>query len=265
MYEGKLQFSKKQLVGMVSEWKKRMTFFKERNIVPYLVVGPTALEVYPEDLPSTIQKRFNETRIDQMSRRFEQFPHVFVDLRPVLNQKKEHNLYLKLDPHWNNRAGMIVTEELMNRLKKEHFSSLDLSYLKRYNWRTDYVQTGHLRKLLPKNNYKEAIPMATTQDAAEVADKFGFEMPANFPYPDLFEFHFVNKKSPNKYKLLIIRDSFGDAVFPFLKDGFAETLVIWDDWEYRLNENIIEAYQPDIVIYITYDKMLERYIERKTN
>lgn len=264
MYEGIFLFRKEQLDGMVSEWKKRMAFFKKRNIVPYLVVGPTAHEVYPEDLPLTIQKRFKETRIDQVSQQFEKyFPGVFVDLRPVFNRKKQHNLYLKLDPHWNNRAGMAVTEELMNRLKKEHFLSLDLSYLQQYVWRTDYVKTGHLRKLLPKNNFKEAVPMATIQDAAQAADKFGFEIPANFPYPDLFEFHFVHKNSPNKYKLLIIRDSFGDAVFPFLKDGFAETLIIWDNWEYRLNEHIIDAYQPDVVIYVTYDKMLEEYIERK--
>lgn len=264
IYEGRFLFNEKQLDGMVSNWKKRMAYFEQRNIVPYLVVGPTALEVYSEDLPSTIQKRSQETILGQMSGRFEkEFPDLFIDLRPVLKQKKAHNLYFKLDPHWNNRAGIAVTEEVLKRLKKEHFPALDLSYLSRYTWTIDYVKTGHLRKLLPQNNIKEAIPIATIQDGAEAADKFGFEMPANFLYPDYFELHFVNKKSPNKYKLLIIRDSFGDAVFPFLKDGFAETLVIWDNWEYRLNENIIETYKPDVVIYITYDRMLERYIEPK--
>jgi hypothetical protein len=264
VYEGDRQLTPAQLDSFEAEWLHRKAFFQQHNVVPYLIIAPSALEVYPEDLPFNIVKRYEDSRIDQLRKRFQKrLPGILVDLKPVFEKSKQHNLYRKLDNHWNMRAGFAATEELLNRLKRDHFPVLSTSYLGRYKWTTDYVKNGYLGSFLPKNSTVEAIPVPDYQDQAELAENFGFPPPSDFMYPDQFEFHYVHSKPKNKLKLLIIRDSFGDAVFSFLKEGFAETLVIFDSWQYGLNKEIVAAYKPDVVIYITYEAHLMNQIRKK--
>lgn len=261
IYEGQRQLTTAQLDSFEAEWRRRKAFFRQHNVIPYLVIGPSALEVYPEDLPINIVAMSSESRIDQLRKRFQKhLPGICVDLVPVFEKNKQNNLYFKLDNHWNKHAGFVVTEELLRRLKRDHFPELDLSYLQHYRWTTDYVRIGHLSTFLPRNSETEAIPVPHHNDLADLAEPFGFPVTPDFMYPDQFEFHFVHRKPKNKLRLLIIRDSFGDAVFPFLKEGFAETLVIFDSWKYGLNEEIVTTFKPDVVVYITYETHLLNYI-----
>jgi len=261
IYEGDRQLTPVQLDSFEAEWLRRKVFFKQHNVIPYLIIAPSALEAYPEDLPFNIVKRYPDSRIDQLRKRFQRrLPGLWVDLKPVLEKGKRHNLYFKLDNHWNKRAGFVVTEALMNRLKHSHFPELNTRYLRRYKWTTDYVKIGHLASFLPNNSAAEAIPIAHYHEQAELVEKMGFPPPPEFMYPEQFELHFVHRNPKNKLKLLIIRDSFGDAVFPFLKEGFAETLVIFDSWKYGLNQEIVTAFKPDVVIYITYETHMLNYI-----
>lgn len=263
IYEGERQLTAAQLDSFEAEWRKRKAFFNQHQAVAYLVVAPSALEAYSEDLPFNVVKRYPDSRINQLRKRFQQhLPGLLVDLKPVLEKEKNHNLYFKLDNHWNKRAGFAVTQELMKRLKHDRFPELNTEYLGQYKWTTNYVKIGHLASFLPRNSIAEAIPEPHYNEEADLVEKFGFPSPPEFMYPEQFEFHFVHRKPKNKLKLLIIRDSFGDAVFPFLKEGFAETLVIFDSWKYGLNKEIITAYKPDVVIYITYETHVLNYIRK---
>lgn len=75
------------------------------------------------------------------------------------------------------------------------------------------------------------------------------------------QLHFANKKAKNKLKILVIRDSFGGAILPFVKEAFAESVFIFDSWNYRLNKSILASYQPAVVLYITYDPSLHNQID----
>lgn len=261
IYEGNQQLTQKQLDSLEVEWERRSTFFKQHNTIHYLAIAPTALEVYPEDLPFNIVKRHPDSHSEQLRKRLP--PSFYIDLKPILKKEKTHNLYFKLDNHWNKRAGFVVAEALMNKMKKDHFPELSTNYFKQYKWTTSYTENGYLGSFLPKKYRTEKIPEPIYQDQALMADKFGFEPPSDFIYKDQFETHYIHNKPKNKLKLLIIRDSFGEAVVPFLKEGFAETLVIFDSWKYGLNSEIITAYKPDVVVYITYELFILNYIRAK--
>ena len=63
-------------------------------------------------------------------------------------------------------------------------------------------------------------------------------------------------------KILVIRDSFGDQLIPFLKEPFSESVFIFDGWDYGLNKEIIETVKPDIVIFLGLETHIENFIDR---
>ena len=73
-----------------------------------------------------------------------------------------------------------------------------------------------------------------------------------FPYCFEYEMH-NHSKNPSdstKPKLLIISDSFGGAFYPIASEYFRETTKIFDSWQYKLNEPIVENEKPDVMILI---------------
>lgn len=267
IYEGDLNFTPQQLDSFAFEWTKRKHYFDSLGIVVYLVPGPSALEIYPEDLPIHIRKRYPFTRIDQLKQRF-RGPLSGIILDPtqaLLAAKDQGNLYFMLDHHWNNRAGYVVSELVLQQLKKKNAPELDLSFLKEYSWKTETCSTGHIMNLLRISHLREEVPVIDPRyrEKAVLAPNYPLSFVTQNVSAEQQQFHFVNKSAKNKLKVLIIRDSFGNAVYPFLKEAFAETVVIFDGWTYRLNKSVMETYRPDIVIYLSYDPHLESYIAPK--
>jgi hypothetical protein len=46
-----------------------------------------------------------------------------------------------------------------------------------------------------------------------------------------------------------------------MKHSFSRTIFIWDKWQYKLNESIVEAEKPDIYITITLESLLQSLME----
>ena len=80
-------------------------------------------------------------------------------------------------------------------------------------------------------------------------DIAGFTPPKYFSYPDNYEIVIVtNDKSLPK--TLIIRDSYTNALMPFLSNSFSKSTYIWDSWKFKDNMEIVDSEKPDIVINI---------------
>jgi alginate O-acetyltransferase complex protein AlgJ len=67
-----------------------------------------------------------------------------------------------------------------------------------------------------------------------------------------------NSKQP---RLLIISDSFGAALFPFLSENFSRTVKIFDAWQYKLNEDIVNSEKPDAVVLVIDEPILRNFIK----
>ena len=66
----------------------------------------------------------------------------------------------------------------------------------------------------------------------------------------------VITKSEKKYKVLVFRDSFTEAMLPYLSETFGEVEYIWNH-NFNSYQDKIREYKPDIVIH----EMVERYID----
>jgi len=263
IYEGEMNFNEQDLELLEKEWLIRKHYFDSLGIKVYFMPCPTSLEIYPEDLPQTIRKAYPFNRFDQLERRFSRrLPGVFVNLVPVLKAgKKQGAVYFKLDHHWTPMGGYLATKELLGRMKRECFPQLDLSYLSQYSWHEENRNYGHFARLLGRDDLLDYfLTKSGYEDRAEEAPDYELSFPAEGVDPAEKQQRFLLKKPTNKLKILVIRDSFGYELVPFIKEAFSESLFIFDAWNYELNTGIIEAYRPDVVVYETYDPNLWKYI-----
>ena len=64
--------------------------------------------------------------------------------------------------------------------------------------------------------------------------------------------HYMNPNSPNDVRVMIISDSFAKAVNPYLIMGFREVNSLFDSFVCDITPQVIEAYDPDVVIMLYY-------------
>jgi hypothetical protein len=263
IYEGDMNFTAQELEMMEQSWLKRKRYFDSLGIAVYLLPCPTALEIYPEDLPFNIRKRYAFNRFDQIEKQFrKRLPNLVVNPVSVLKAgKKSGNIYFMLDNHWTERGGCLASKLLLEHMKKDRFHDLDLSFFDEYTWIGQYRDFGHFVALIGVPGLKERIEVhgGHVDEALEAPD-LDLVFDHEGISPEEQQYRFVHKNPKKKLKLLVIRDSFGQAVFPFLKEGFAESLFIFDAWHYNMNKPIVEQYRPDVVVFLTYDPGLWKYI-----
>lgn len=254
IYTGKSNFTEEQLKEFNQEWNYRMGFLDSLGISSFWVICPMKHYVYGEHLPFNFNYYAGEARVDQLAKSLSKtFPRLIVNPKQALIKAKNKGVkvYYKNDNHWNLKAGEIVAKQIVARLKTQ-FPNKQIDSPSNYTW-LDTISEGGIHKDFlgiesPLYEFNQ-LPVFQNENALG-APLYDFKVPASFPYPDQFQKRFVQKHPSNNLKVLVIRDSFGDQVLPFLKEVAGETVFIFDEWKYQLNEEIILKYQPDVVIFL---------------
>jgi len=263
-YAGRENFDEKQLDSLNQLWAVRKTFFEEKGIKSYWLLAPIKHSIYFDEIPFKYLRSTKISRVDQIKSIFKNtYPEFVIDPSPeILEASVSDKVFYKMDNHWNFKAGLIATKKLLNRL------SVDFPEIKndiKVKWKDTLLQKGIHYDVLGLDELSETdfVPVLEHKNFKEVK-KFGFVPPEKFPYGWEYERYFKNPNSGNKLKVLVIRDSFGEQMMPFLAESFSETLFIFDKWEYGLNEDIIEFYKPDIIIYITLETLVNNLLYEKS-
>ena len=66
---------------------------------------------------------------------------------------------------------------------------------------------------------------------------------------------------PSLPEAVIFRDSFIDFMMPFLQEHFKKSVFIFDNWQYKYIDKIIDTEKPDIVITFVFESNLHQIIE----
>lgn len=259
-YNGENLFSKEELRLIKTDWKKRVAFIQKNKAKVYFIVAPTALDVYSNELPFYVINKSGTNRRKQLVNELS-FINQLQNIDPTFELKSKRsnpNLYFKYDNHWSQSAGKITANLLFQKMQLTD-PNIQFQFMDQLRSKKKLVKDGYFKKVLLLDQISQSID--EYHSTSQQVEKFGFKIPEKFVYPDSFERHFKNVYAPNKKKVLIICDSFGDALMPFINEGFEETLWIFDNWEYKLNETIIETYKPDIVIFEVYSPHLKNLLQ----
>jgi len=261
IFEGRVRLSNDQLHRIKIEWINRKQYFDQKGIKYYWMICPSKHEIYPEKLPFYAVQSKEMSRVDQLKETMkDDFPNFIIDPREALKAtKKEHNVYFQLDNHWNYIGAREATRVLIDRIAKD-FPDKDISMPDNFFWDDKKVQWGfHYTALgISSLSSTDYFPR-TLRGGGRKVDKYGFTQESEYSYEWEFEERYKNPKSKSDLRVLIIRDSFGDYLRPFIKEAFGESVMIFDYWEYKLNEEIIDTVKPDIVIYENISRFLEVY------
>ena len=265
IFGGKLSFPDDELEKFKQDWTLRKEYLDSSNIKYYWVICPFKHNIYPEYLPFNVFRHHNSQRVDEVKAYLEEsFPDMIIDPTPeLLAAKDSEKVFYQLDNHWNLHAGYITSELLLSRIKQD-FPEDEIADISKFNWRDTIIQNGiHYRVLGIEDLYEiDQIPVFENE-RAEVHEKYGFPPPKGFAYPWNYERRYINENDTSGLVILVIRDSFGNQIVPFMKEPFRESVFIFDAWRYKLNEAIIEVVKPDIVVFLTVETHLESLISDK--
>ena len=253
-YKGNLRFEKSELEALKDELEYRKQYLNKRGCQFYFLIAPVKSSIYSDKIPNHIfrvyKQSLGEQLIEYLNKNSEVKPvNVYQVLR--LNREKEW-LYYKLDNHWNQLGAFYAANEALRRINMD-FPEISASSLDEFVIKKTETKDGNIISMLSNvvifKDYSFQLTPKSGFLASDVSPA-GYACVPNFAYPSEFEKDKEIKNS-KKLKILIISDSFGGNVFPFLAEHFGRSVKIFDSWQYKLNEDIVEKEKPDVVLLIS--------------
>ena len=237
----------------------RRDWLAEQGIKYLFLPVPNKESIYPEFLPRRIQRRAGKSLYDQIISSLEEQPGFaeYLDLKKTFLEKKhDKQLYFRTDSHWNYNGAFVAYRDIVSGLTLQGIPVAPLS-AQDLNWRTtdfsgDLTVLLHmyntLHEVAPLVEVEHPCPSAPHRAAAPVAAAAGLAGFADDPR------HFVMVQGcvDSKSTVLVIHDSFGEFLKPFLSNSFAKVFYV----KRGLSEikDFIEWARPDVII----DQRVER-------
>ncbi len=121
-YMGQIPFTEEELRQWKVALEQRSYWLKSRGSDYVFVLAPTKAFVYPEYLPSSIQRLRGKARYEQLSAYLRDYADIhFIDLLPPLLAAKQEKayplLFYKTDFHWNFYGAFIAYQTIMREMK----------------------------------------------------------------------------------------------------------------------------------------------------
>jgi hypothetical protein len=252
-------FTREELDRIRSEFKYRKEYLSGKGIDYYVAVCPTKYSVYPEYLPWYITPRDTISRTDQFVSLIKELGITMIDLREVLVNAKDSvsdPLFTATDNHWNEIGSFFGYREIMKHIRKKHreISIPDFADFKIRKQDRDGGNLAHMINMHERLRDVKYVFTPVTNKYTTSITPCPYPPPANFQESEFFKGYY--RQNSDLPRILIIHDSFGKLVYPYFKDSFSRTVFIWDKWQYKLNEPIVEAEQPDIYLSLTVESLL---------
>lgn len=209
-------------------------------------VAPDKEKIYSRYLPGAYENKTEISRAAELVRYIREHSDIQV-VYPVKELKREAEgscpLYYKTDTHWNRLGAFVGVQELIDCLGGTAHSLSELTVSMGEERTGDLVLLSHL----PAQYYEDCDPLfAGYYDEAEIS----------VPEEDLSGTGIrkaVNEKPADERKLVMVRDSFGDAMNTSLCRYFKEVTSI--NWE-KVSQVPKEEFSGDLFVYEIVERRL---------
>lgn len=237
---------------LLDDWVRtlaeRHASLAERGTRYGFMVAPDSHSVYQEELPENLTGSTLPTRLDQFiehaTRNAPQVP--FIDLRStLLPAKATLPLYFKNDTHWNPAAAWLAASELARRLDLPQPPGALLPV------RGPVTSGGDLARLVGLGPDLEEAELWPAASPLALTDESG--QPTTWTLKDVVpRTHVVVINENGKGTAVIFRDSFGEALIPWISGMFRRTHWVFS---YEYAQQLVDEERPQVV--------LEQIVERR--
>jgi hypothetical protein len=241
-------FTEAELAQWAGLLERRQAWLQQRGCRYLFFVAPNEHTIYPEHLPATLTRVRDTSRLDQLLAYLRAHTTVtVVDLRPaLLAAKAQERVYQKTDTHWNERGAFIAYQELFKPI---------------------HVWFPRVRAL-PRQAFADTDGMGPGGDLADLMgtpDLYREEVLGLRPleprrarmslWPASRLGEFVDRPSsvqeaavadPGLPRMVLLHDSFGVALVPFLAEHFSRSVFIPTTMGF--DAPVLEREQPDLVL-----------------
>jgi len=247
-------------------------YLEEQGIAFLYAIPPYTISKYDPQLPEGIYDYGNDN-LDRLAEMLKEGDVDLIDFREVLHKENidQYGMIYRTDHHWTSRAGFYAYTKINERLQKmlecqvdpevKDFSNYTVTNYKNWHLGSRGQRTGayyagidDFELIVPdfdtslvrgneKGTYESLIINMSALEARDQTSRYTYDTVlgnANRNY--------INSNAYNDKKLLILTDSFGKAVNPFLILSYREVQYIMNSltWEY------LESYKPDAVVMFYY-------------
>lgn len=263
-YQGINRFEVEELEAYRLELEYRKKYLEERDIKYYFMIAPVKASIYPEKMPNMIfrytQQSWGEQLIDYMDKNSD---FKIIDLYEVLRARKEQELvYFMLDNHWNQLGAFYSAYEFFSHVDSD-LPGFSVIPPEEYTISKSEISTGNIFSMISKIGYDKDYSFMVEPKSGFLANDVkpvGYPVVKGFPYPHEYE---MDKEIPgsDKPKIVIICDSYGGNIFPFIAENFSRSVKIFDCWQYKLNEDIVNSEKPDVVLVVALESNLKALLD----
>jgi alginate O-acetyltransferase complex protein AlgJ len=252
-YRGKHRFKESELRAFKLELEYRKKYLNDRGCKFYFLIAPVKANIYSNKIPNNIfrinKQSWGEQLIEYLNKTSEVKPINVYDI--LRAHKKNELLYFKLDNHWNQLGAFYVSNEILKRIHID-LPEVTTTSLSDYEIIKTETNNNNIANMLSNlDNFKDITLQLSPKSGfhAKNVPPAGYPVVKGFPYPWDYENdkEITGSKKPN---ILIISDSFGNNLFPFLAEEFSRSVKIFDSWQYKLNEDIVKSEKPDVVLLV---------------
>ena len=233
--------------GELEAWRASLIrtrdWLHRRGIAYVFTIAPDKHVIYPENLPSTLNRVNLMSREDQLEKVCREAAIPSADLRTaVAAAKPPERIYFKTDTHWNDRGAFVAYRQIIGAVKTqaplvaEAWTRDDFVAAEREIEGQDLARMIGLMRVLRE--------MDLTLVARRIRHAHVVE-PAGAP-PTAEEGRLVTEIPGSTLpRAVVFRDSFASRLVPFLSEHFSRAVYLWQN---DFDPDVIEKEHPDVVI-----------------
>lgn len=205
-YLGQDLLSDRSLFNIAHMLSMTQQALEEKGVNFLFTIAPNKNSLYGDNMPYYDKLKVSgQTNRENLEDWLKTEKVAYADLYQALMEEDEV-LYHARDSHWNNKGAALAADVLMDALGKDHDSYEGESY----TVRRDY--TGDLDTML--------YPLASTAD-----DEIYYDKETTYATVEEIQSNFdprITTVNPVKEgRLVMYRDSFGNALLPYMADAYA--------------------------------------------
>ena len=257
-------------------------YLKNRGTVLVYANTPYTSSKYDPQLPIGINDYGNDN-CDRFLQMLKDAGVDTIDFRETMHDDgiDQYSMMYKTDHHWTTKAGLYAYGVLEDYIVDKTGCDVDERISDIQNYTVTTYKKWHLGSRGQRtgiyyagiDDFDLIIPNFDTSiqnDAGTVGNMqdlmINMEPLANKDYTSRYTYdsvlggsigHFTNLDCKNDIKVLIITDSFGKAVAPYLAMGFAQIDYVYDADVSGVTPEFIESMDPDVVIMMYYPEFLQ--------
>lgn len=257
-------------------------YLKNRGTVLVYANTPYTSSKYDPQLPIGINDYGNDN-CDRFLQMLKDAGVDTKDFRETMHDDgiDQYSMMYKTDHHWTTKAGLYAYGILEDYIVDKTGCDVDERISDIQNYTVTTYKKWHLGSRGQRtgiyyagiDDFDLIIPNFDTSiqnDAGTVGNMqdlmINMEPLANKDYTSRYTYdsvlggsigHFTNLDCKNDIKVLIITDSFGKAVAPYLAMGFAQIDYVYDADVSGVTPEFIESMDPDVVIMMYYPEFLQ--------